>query len=402
MKRTLQLQAKVEACCPSALCRPARRRVPGCRPRRSTPPMSELTLTADRGQPPQLIEFHRLTDAIAAQRTVLQRWQQASADFHQQQAKALAPLLASQRAIDLDLLRLLDQAAHAGDLGRSDLQILHALVRDLAASLLRQGDEAELRAIHARHQPTDDLDDVDDLNGADDAKGPADESGQSDHGNDKPTAPAPSASPSPATAAADDDWMAQWERMEAAQSDTARQRERQRDQHKAASRRQRMTAAPQPEDASQTIRAVYRKLASALHPDREPDDTQRQRKTALMQRVNVAYEARNLLDLLQLQLEIEQIDTQAIAAMGEVALRRYNAVLIEQLDELRQETADTERGFRTQLGLGHGAEPTATRITRAIREQSRALQQNIAYYQWELRELQDPRFFKQWLREQRA
>src|SRR5687768_17022576 len=111
--------------------------------------MAELITTADPGQPPQLLEFHRLTDAIAAQRALLQRWQQASADFHQQQAAALAPLLASQRAIDLDLLRFLDQAAHTGDLGRTDLHILHALVRDLATSLLRQGDEPELRAIHS-------------------------------------------------------------------------------------------------------------------------------------------------------------------------------------------------------------------------------------------------------------
>ncbi|CAN7387323.1 J domain-containing protein [Pseudorhodoferax sp. LjRoot39] len=343
--------------------------------------MADLITTADPGQAPQLLEFHRLTDAIAAQRALLQRWQQASADFHQQQAAALAPHLASQRAIDLDLLRFLDQAAHAGELGRSDLHILHALVRDLAASLLRQGDEPELRAIHARHQDAEDDTDL-----------PDEDDGE------------PASASASAAAPAADDWEAEWERMEAAQSDAARQRERHRAQHKAASRRQRMTAAPQPEDASQTLRAVYRKLASALHPDRAPDDAQRARKTALMQRVNVAYGARNLLELLQLQLqlEVEQIDTRSIAAMGEAALRRYNMVLAEQLDELRQETADTERGLRTQLGLGHGAEPTATRITRAIREQARALQQNIAYWQWERGELEDPRFFKQWLREQRA
>jgi hypothetical protein len=340
--------------------------------------VSELALTADRGQPPQLAEFHRLTDAIAAQRAVLQRWQQASRDFQQQQAQALAPLLASQRAIDLELLRLLDQAAHAGDLGRNDLHILHALVRDLAASLLRQGEEPELRAIFARHQDSADADEPE------------------HEPEDTPEAP----EPAPATAPAGDDWMAEWERMEAAQSDAAQQRARQRAQHKAASRRQRM-AAPEPEDASQTIRAVFRKLASALHPDREPDPQERARKTVLMQRVNVAYTARNLLDLLQLQLEIEQIDMHSIAAMGEVALTRHNRVLAEQLDELRQETLDTERGFRALLGLGHGAEPTPVRIARAIREHSRALQQNLEYYRWELAELQDPRFFKQWLREQR-
>jgi hypothetical protein len=337
--------------------------------------VTEVVLTADRGQTPQLAEFHRLTDAIAAQRSTLQRWQQASQDFQQQQAVALGPLLAAQREVDLDLLRFLDQAAHAGDLGRNDLQILHALVRDLAGALLRHGDEPELRAIFARHQDAEEPPVAED---------------------EAPAEAAPAAAPEAA------DWMAEWERMEAAQADAARQRERQRAQRKAAARRQRMVAAPQPEDASQTIRTVYRKLASALHPDREPDESQRARKTALMQRVNVAYEARNLLDLLQLQLEIEQIDTRSIAAMGEDALRRYNLVLAEQLDELRQETADTERGFRTQLGLGHGAEPTPARITKAIREQVRALQQEIAYYRMERRELEDPRIFKQWLRIQRG
>ena len=334
--------------------------------------MSELALTADRGQTPQLAEFNRLTDAIAAQRATLQRWQQAREDFHQQQATALAPLLASLREIDLDLLRFLDHAAHAADLGRTDLQILHALVRGLAAGLRRQGETAELKDIEGRHQQ-----------------------------HEEPEPDEPAVAPAAAVEAPpDEDWTAQWERMEAAQADAAQQRERQRAQHKAASRRQRMAATPQPEDASQTIRTVYRKLASALHPDREPDAGQRARKTALMARVNVAYEARHLLDLLQ--LEIEQIDTRSIAAMGEDALRRYNLVLAEQLDELRQETADTERGFRRQLGLGHGAEPTPARITRAIREQVRSLQQDIAYGQMERRELEDPRVFKQWLRMQRG
>lgn len=336
--------------------------------------MNDVVLTADRGQPPQLAEFHRLTDAIAAQRAVLQRWEKVREDFHQQQAQALAPLLASLREIDLDLLRFLDHAAHAADLGRTDLQILHALVRALAAGLRRQGDTAELKEIYGRHQ-------------------------QLEEPEPEAQPPEPAAAPE---APPDEDWTAQWERMEAAQADAVRQRERQRAQHKAASRRQRMAATPQPEDASQTIRTVYRKLASALHPDREPDAAQRARKTALMARVNVAYEARNLLDLLQLQLEIEQIDTASIAAMGEDALRRYNLVLAEQLDELRQETTDTERGLRRLLGLGHGAEPTPARITRAIREQVRSLQQDIAYGQMERRELEDPRVFKQWLRMQRG
>src|SRR6185436_12237903 len=69
--------------------------------------------------------------------------------------------------------------------------------------------------------------------------------------------------------------------------------------------------------ASQSVREVYRKLASELHPDRETDAAERERKTVLMQKVNQAYAAQDLLTLLQLQLDIEQITPQAINGMAE-------------------------------------------------------------------------------------
>jgi hypothetical protein len=50
-------------------------------------------------------------------------------------------------------------------------------------------------------------------------------------------------------------------------------------------------------------------LVAALHPDREPDEQERKRKTELMQRVNTSYGKKYLLLLLELQLEIEQTQT---------------------------------------------------------------------------------------------
>lgn len=330
--------------------------------------------------PPELqTRFQELSDAIAAERARLEHWQAASSDFQQRLAVATAPARARLRAIDRELLRLLDHAADHAGLGRSDLRLLHALARDLAAMLLQGGEDAELRALYQRYQHVDDADQPDQ----------ADEA-------DAVAAPAPAAPPS-----GDEDWMAAWERMEQTQHEAADARQRQREQHKAQARRQRRTAQPAPEHGSQTLRGVYRKLASALHPDREPDAAERARKTTLMQRANRAYEAGSLIDLLQLQLEIAQIGHAAVAAMGEDALRRYTAVLAEQLSELRQEADDTAQAYRRLLGLGHGAEPTPARVTRALKEQARALQQDVAYYEWERQELDDPRFFKQWLREQR-
>lgn len=102
---------------------------------------------------------------------------------------------------------------------------------------------------------------------------------------------------------------------------------------------------------SQTVREVYRKLASALHPDREPDPAERQRKTALMQRVNEAYQANNLLQLLELQIEIEQIDSAHLAGLAPQRLKRYHQILRAQLQDLEMEIFGIEHGLRQQLHL---------------------------------------------------
>jgi len=53
---------------------------------------------------------------------------------------------------------------------------------------------------------------------------------------------------------------------------------------------------------SVSVRKVYMDLVKAFHPDREPDETERQRKTEIMQRVTEAYQSDNLFELLKLQL----------------------------------------------------------------------------------------------------
>src|SRR5690606_20305824 len=83
-------------------------------------------------------------------------------------------------------------------------------------------------------------------------------------------------------------------------------------------------------EASVSVREVYRKLVSALHPDREIDAAERKRKTRLMQRANQAYERNDLLELLALQIETEQIDAAALASVPEERLKHYNQVLLDQ------------------------------------------------------------------------
>jgi RNAse (barnase) inhibitor barstar len=153
-------------------------------------------------------------------------------------------------------------------------------------------------------------------------------------------------------------------------------------------------------DASHSVREVFRKLASALHPDREPDPAERERKTALMQRVNQAYEANDLLTLLSLQLEIELVDAQALATLSEQRLQHYTRVLREQLAELKAELEHETWSYCAVLGCG----PQQVRIAqveRALEDSIGAAKQLIAAVESDLQAVADPARIAAWLREYR-
>jgi hypothetical protein len=111
--------------------------------------------------------------------------------------------------------------------------------------------------------------------------------------------------------------------------------------------------------ATRSVREVFRKLASALHPDRETDAAQRQAKTALMQQANQAYANNDLLTLLELQLRIEQVDAGHLAQADAQRIKHYNKVLTEQLGEIKNELDRVEMGFRMDFDLepGWGLKP---------------------------------------------
>lgn len=93
---------------------------------------------------------------------------------------------------------------------------------------------------------------------------------------------------------------------------------------------------------TKTVRGLYLDLVKVLHPDREPDEAERARKTQLLQRVTTAYEANELLTLLRLQLELNRVDQQHLENLAEDQLRHYNKLLREQAREL-DETLYGER-----------------------------------------------------------
>jgi hypothetical protein len=152
-------------------------------------------------------------------------------------------------------------------------------------------------------------------------------------------------------------------------------------------------------DVGQSIRDVYRKLASALHPDRATDETDRVRRHGLMQRVNEAYERTDLLGLLTLQLEIEQIDEDHVGAVAPERLRHYNEVLAQQANELDREVRDVTMRLRaTMLSPGYVVTPQSLErdLKRCIAEARR----DVAALREHAQALLAPDFRRAWLREE--
>lgn len=152
-------------------------------------------------------------------------------------------------------------------------------------------------------------------------------------------------------------------------------------------------------DAESALRTIYRKLASALHPDREPDEAERVRKTQLMGQVNAANDAKDLLTLLRLQLQIEQINPLAIAQMADDKLRHYNRMLQGQVKTVQETLLTEQYRLRQQWQLGYGAINIKTLQT-ALRGQLHDLNVQNAYMQQDLQMIQDDKYLKSWVKDQ--
>jgi hypothetical protein len=151
-----------------------------------------------------------------------------------------------------------------------------------------------------------------------------------------------------------------------------------------------------------SIRAIYRQLVTALHPDREQDPAEQVRKTELMKRVTVAYDRKDLLQLLELQLAVEQIDQNNLNAIAEDRLKYFNRILQNQLLQLEQEVAEIEFTVRQQAGLAPYDSLSPQRLIQLVHEDIERLQEQIASIRHDLVALQEVRQLKAWLKDYRV
>lgn len=154
--------------------------------------------------------------------------------------------------------------------------------------------------------------------------------------------------------------------------------------------------------AKESLREIYRKLASAVHPDREPDPQRREEKNALMQTINQAYAANDLLTLFETQMRLEKTAASQLGNLGAQRLRQYNKLLAEQLATLGAKVKDLEAGFCMDNDLQPRSGLNPQKLGMLIRQQARQVRAEIAQQQRFLEVLASKTAVKRWLKQHRS
>lgn len=355
--------------------------------KRATP----LVATAAGGQKlrPEQKRFNQLLARIDKARARLAQWQEQVPLFAQAYSARVEPLRDQMRRVRAEFLAELDAAHARGGLSKAEGATLRELICDIAEAMLDSGleeDEAGLKALFNRHSEVDY--DTQQAEHLDDMRDMLEEVGGIDLGDDE--------------LASEDDLMQRArERMQAREAEQEQRDQQRRDDASRPKTQAQQRREREEQLATQSVREVYRKLASALHPDRATDATDEAEKTAYMQRVNQAYAAGDLLALMQLQLEIEQVDRSQITDAAPERVRRFNKLLAEQLEELEEEIVAREMHLCMHYGLVQEWRLNPMRLNDLINEQVQEFEVGLYQINRDRAVLGDKERFKRWLKQVR-
>jgi hypothetical protein len=191
--------------------------------------------------------------------------------------------------------------------------------------------------------------------------------------------------------------MRQWQRQQLADDE---RKAAKRAARKAKNKPAQEKAELQQTDAKTTLRTIYRQLASALHPDREPDEQERQRKTALMSEVNAAYEKADLTTLMRLQMQITQVAPGASSRLADDKLMAMCALLKEQVSALEDDLDQLQFRLSRELCMPVRADADEAAMTQALQRMQADQRHEVDSLQADLRRIQSEAEFKRWLKEQ--
>ncbi|MEZ0486449.1 hypothetical protein [Fibrella aquatica] len=152
------------------------------------------------------------------------------------------------------------------------------------------------------------------------------------------------------------------------------------------------------QNITKAVRALYMDLVKAFHPDREPDEAEKVRKTTIMQRVTAAYEKSDLMALFRLQLEFERIDQAHLEKLADTQLQYYNKILKQQVEELDGQLFQIEREMESMTGGSTYGFSSAIGLDYAINADIKSMKGAVKALKADLKTLTDAAYLKAWLK----
>ena len=332
--------------------------------------------------------FNALIEKIEKRSATLADWEAFGVDFRRKFNNELLPLRSNFNALRIQMVKRLDQAHGTKGLTNAERKTIEVLITDVAGNLLDVLDDPAIKEIFQRYNVVNAEEEAAAIKAMRDAL-------QDVLGVDIPD---------DVNFASIDDMRLHFQEQLNQDDERERAREEAKAAHHAKRKQSPKRAAAEERARAEeaevhlSIREVYRKLASLLHPDREPDTVERERKAALMQRVNQAYANKSLLDLLELQLELEHIDQSVLENVSDERLKRWNKILKEQLRGLDQELSEVKIEYAIRTGIRPGHPVSPRNVKSALNTNINQLRTGVRVFEQDLRVFDDPRELKSWLK----
>lgn len=235
---------------------------------------------------PQQKKLNRLIEQIEQQKIQLAAWQKAQAEIQQQARKTLVPIYTELHDILFQQLEQLWNSLQSYEFSKADIAQLDNKIQNLvtilkSSQVLSEQQKLKVTQIDHFYQQ------------------------HADHNQAKKSKKKPTIESHDPTETYD-------QHLEYEQADVdldgyeydEQQHEVEREQHRLNRQKQKREQAQKM--AEQSLKTVYLKIASIIHPDREQDEQLKVEKTAMLQQVNAAYTQQDLFYLLKLQIQIEQ------------------------------------------------------------------------------------------------
>ena len=338
--------------------------------------------TLSRPLSPAQRKYNALLEKIDKQKAALEQWQQAHHSCQQQVAGKFEPLRETLTQEQIKLVFFLDDALHRYKFSKTQTNQLIGLITHFCEQLIEETDDDDFITLAQGYLPEPEPElSAEEQAELDDALRAAFAQNFGIHLDESIDLDDPEAI------------------KQAVLEHHSRQQQSQKPRKKTAKQlAKEAQEKAEAEAAQQSIQSVYRQLVKALHPDRESDADERARKTQLMQAVTVAYEEKNLIKLLELQLQETQI-SQQLHQLGDDKINAFIKLLDNQLRQLKTETQQIELNYKNMLGLSPWEKLSPKKLHSFLKSDIAQLEQKIKDIQHDRRLFErDIQALKAWLK----